>query len=110
MPAAKPQRPAARPRQVAPVSGDVSAFTMRQVAQTAQRAADQLRDRQVITRDLAIGDTVITHGLGRAPTGATITPTVANASWAWALKATSQTQITITCIGVAQPGAILEVF
>lgn len=110
MPVQRPRRPATRPRQIATTGGDITPITMRQVVQSAQRAADQLKDRAVITRDLVVGDTVITHGLGRAPTGATITPSVANATWAWALKSTTTTQIIITCVGVAQPGAVLEVF
>jgi hypothetical protein len=110
MPATKPQRPASRARQTAPTSGDISAFALRQVSQAAQRAADQLRDRVVLTRDLVVGDTIITHGLGRTPTGCNITPTVASASWAWALKTKSPTQLTITTIGVNQPGVVIEVF
>jgi len=110
MPTQRPERPATRPRQIATTSGEVTAITMRQVVQSAQRAADQLKDRAVITSNLAVGDTVITHGLGRTPTGVTITPSVASASWAWAMKSSTPTQVTITCIGVAQPGAVLEVF
>lgn len=107
MPAAKPQRPAARPRQFAPIAGD---FQIRQVIQGAQRAADQLHDRVMLTVDLKVGANVINHGLGRKPTGATVTPMVADATWAWALTASSSSQMTITCIGVAQPGATVEAF
>ena len=110
MPAAKPKRPVARPRQTAPIGGEATAFSLRQVAQAAQRAADQQRDRVVIVLDLTVGATVVNHGLGRKPTGATVTPTTANATWAWAMSGATDTQVTITCVGVTQPGATLEVF
>jgi hypothetical protein len=107
MGAQKPIRPVARARQFAPVSGDVQT---RQVIQSAQRAADQLRDRTVVVADLVVGDTTLNHGLGRKPRGATVTPTVANAAWAWALKSATRSQMTLTCVGVAQPGATVEAF
>lgn len=107
MPTAKPQRPVARARQVAPVSDD---FTQRQIVQAAQRSADQVRDRSRITVDLAVGPNVINHKLGRKPAGATVTPSVADAVWAWAFSSPTTTQMTITCVGVAQPGALVEAF
>jgi hypothetical protein len=111
MPALKPTRPATRQRQIAPVNGEeIDAFTVRQIAATAQRAADQIRDRATLTMDLIVGDNVINHGLGRTPAGLTITPSVANATWAWAMKSPTTTQVTITCVGVAQPGASIEVY
>lgn len=107
MPVKKPVRPTVRPRQFAPIAGDA---VVRQVAQSAQRAADQLHDRAQVTFSLVVGDTTINHTLGRTPTGATVTPTVANATWAWALKSASSTQIILTCVGVAQPNAVIEIF
>lgn len=93
------------------MSGEaVTGFAMRQVAQLAQRSADQLRDRAMLVVDLVVGATTIVHQLGRKPTGATVTPTVANATWAWALTLSTKTQAVITCVGVAQPGATVEVF
>lgn len=111
MPAKKPQRPPTRPRVVAPVTGDeVTPFSQRLLADATQRAADQLRDRTSLTVDLVVGDNVINHRLGRQPSGATITPSVADATWAWAMKAASTSQVTLTCIGVAQPKARVEVY
>lgn len=107
MPATKPVPPRPRARQLAPTSGDPQ---IRQAIQGAQRAADQLRDRAVIAVDLVVGDNVITHGLGKRPSGATVTPTVADATWAWALKTATTGQLTLTCVGIAQPGATVEVF
>lgn len=107
MPASKPKPPPVRPRQFAPVSGD---STVRQVSQSAQRAADQLRDRDVVVSNLTIGDTTLNHALGRAPQGITVCPTVASAAWAWALKSATATQIVITCVGTTQPNAKIEVY
>lgn len=107
MPAQKAQRPPVRPRQFAPVSGDA---TVRQVSQSAQRAADQLRDRTSLVSNLTVGDTTLNHDLGRQPQGIGICPTVADATWAWALKSATATQIVITCVGVTQPNAKIEVY
>lgn len=107
MPASKPQRPPVRPRQFAPVSDD---STIRQVSQSAQRAADQLRDRDVVVANLTIGDTTLNHGLGRKPRGISVSPTVANATWAFALKSSTPTQIVITCVGTTQPNATVEIY
>ena len=107
MPAAKPVRPASRPRVVAPVADD---FVTRQLSDASQRAADQLRDRSVVVANLVVGANVINHGLGRKPRGVTVSPTVADATWAWAMTASSDRQVTIMCIGVAQPGAALEFY
>lgn len=107
----KPQRPPARPRMTSPTSSvDVTPFSQRLIADASQRAADQLRDRAVLQVDLKVGDNVINHGLGRKPRGATVTPSVADASWAWSLRSPTTTQVTLTCVGVPQPGAVIEVF
>lgn len=111
MPAQRPVRPATRARVVAPVNGDeMSPLAQRMLADSVQRTADQLRDRAVVVRDLFVGANVINHGLGRKPRGAAVSPTVANATWAWALTAADARQATITCIGVAQPGAAVEFY
>lgn len=107
MPAQKPVKPQTRPRIIAPKSGDQA---QRQVIDAVQRSADQLRDRASMTMDLAVGANVVNHGLGRAPRGASVSPTVADATWAWALTAADDKQATITCVGVAQPGAAIEVW
>lgn len=107
MPTKRAIRPPARPRQFAPVSGDVQT---RMIMQSAQRAADQLHDRTFIIFDLVVGDNVINHGLGRKPSGANVTPTVANTGWAWALTSATSSQMTLTCVGIAQPGATVEAY
>lgn len=105
MPDHRPSRPSTRSRNLAPVADD---FTQRQLSDATQRAADQIRDRNGLYVSLAVGVNVINHGLGRKPRGAQVTPTVANATWAYALTSADTKQATLTCIGVAQPNAYVE--
>jgi hypothetical protein len=104
MPAQRPQRPATRARVMAPADD----YDTRMLSDAAQQTADQIRDRSRVVVNLVVGANVVTHRLGRAPTVVAITPTVADATWAWALTAKDARQATITCVGVAQPGASLE--
>jgi len=92
------------------VDGDPAA-----IAQSHQRLAagiDQLernqRARSKATATLVAGDNVVNHGLGRVPTACTVTPTVADASFAWALTAADDKQATITTVGTTQTNATLE--
>lgn len=107
MAAKKPAPPAPRPRVFAPTSGDV---TQRQIAEGAQRSSSQIQDRSGSATDLKSGANVINHGLGRKPRGITVTPTVLDASWAYALTSADDRQATITCTGADQPGAFVEFF
>lgn len=71
------------------------------------------RRRAGYTSDLAIGTNVIRHGLGRPLLGYVLTPTVASAAFAHALDVTNphpESEVWITVIGAAQPGARIEVF
>lgn len=110
MPSTRPSRPIARPRVVSPRTGEVTAQGMRQLADTVQRTADQISDRAVLAVDLIVGANVLDHELGRVPAGATVSPTVADATWAWAVTSRDDRQLTITCVGVAQPSASVEVY
>ena len=60
--------------------------------------------------DLAVGANRVAHGLGRIPAGAIVTPTVADATWAWALTSKDARTVVITTIGVAQDAATVELF
>jgi hypothetical protein len=68
--------------------------------------------RQTITVDLALGVNQIDHGLGRAPVGASVTPTVASAAFGWAMVTSSNPERTvwIEVVGIPMPGAALEVW
>jgi hypothetical protein len=114
MPAVKPQRPQQRQQlqtgtlidaDPAKVSRHLSDLVTA-VDATARRTAD----RTVVTADLVVGDNRIAHGLGRPARGATVTPTVADASFAWALTGGDTKQAVITVIGVAQSKATVELF
>lgn len=111
----KPQRPLARPGLVPSSVGspDVArAFDEHSAAIQGLEARQAAR--VVIIVSLAIGLNKIAHTLGRAVTGYTITPTVADAAFAHALVRTGNTQpsrfVWINVVGAAQPGATLEVF
>lgn len=113
MPARKPQRPRPRPAAI-PANGEVKIGDVpRQLADLAAavRALEaRLQDRKSSVVDLAVGVNRINHGLGRIPVGANVTPSTADATWAWAVTDRSAAQIEITTVGVAQTAAILEVF
>jgi hypothetical protein len=88
---------AASPRQVAAAVAELS------------RAAR--RDRKRV--DLVVGQNRIAHSLNRAVEGYSITPTVADATFAHALDETNpspELEVWITVIGVAQPQARIEVW
>lgn len=78
---------------------------------TAQRAQDaRVADRVRVTADLVVGDNRVAHGLGRPAIGATVTPTTADASFAWALTGGDSRQAVIAVVGVPQPRATVELF
>lgn len=55
--------------------------------------------------DLVVGANRVAHKLGKVPSHCLVTPTVADAGFAYALTAADKTIATITVIGVDQPGA-----
>lgn len=116
MPARRPQRPPTR----------LALLPSRVQDKATQRAFDEVNEhlegvtssgvlqRQVLTFDLVVGTNKVSHGLGRPVRGYTLTPTVADATFAHALADGSNTQRTvsvwITVVGVNQPGATLELY
>jgi hypothetical protein len=72
------------------------------------------RSRDAIIVDLVVGTNKVRHGLGRAVTGYTLTPTVLDATFAHALVAAGnqrpELEIWIGVIGAAQPNARVEVW
>ena len=113
MPASKPSRPVNRPGFV-PVAGDVElADVPRSLGKLASALIElqgRTQDRRILTLDLAVGANRINHKLGRVPSGVNITPTAADATWAWALTSKNARQLVITTVGVAQTGATVEIF
>lgn len=106
-------RPVARPRMVGAAAAGV-------IDQAAARALDQQREAiaalerraapgQVLEADLAAGTVVLAHRLGRVPAFVTVAPSVADATFAWAVAARTKTTVSIACVGAAQPGALVEV-
>lgn len=60
--------------------------------------------------DLVVGTNRLSHGLGHGVHGATLTPTVADATFAWELTSSDDKQVVITVVGVDQPKAWVEVW
>lgn len=102
----------------------VKALAFGAVADPAtSRALDQVSDavlqlqgaalRVVIRMDLAVGKNVVRHGLGREARGYTLVATVADATFAHALDDSNPSpdlELWVTAVGVAQPGARIEVW
>lgn len=66
--------------------------------------------RSAITIDLVIGDNRIPHGLGRKSRGANVSPTTANAAFGFSHAPDGDLIAVITVVGVAQPGATVEIY
>lgn len=80
------------------------------LATAVQDTQRRISDRTVQTVNLVVGNNLINHGLGRPARGATVTPTAADASFAWALAATDDKQATIAVVGVNQPNSTVEFY
>lgn len=114
MPAKLVARPKTRPQLQTGTAVGADPATMSRLlgdlATAVQRTESTAKDRTRITVDLAVGANHVNHGLGRPAIGVTLTPTVADASFAWAMTASDSQQITVTVIGVPQPKCPLEVY
>lgn len=103
------------PKLVVPAVEDQNTARAIDVISDAVRDVQSRAQRVVVAFDL-VGGTVnrVPHGLGRAYRGYTVTPTVADATFAHAIS--SQTnprkdlEVWIDAVGADQPGAIIEVF
>jgi hypothetical protein len=74
---------------------------------------DAHAQRFQIVASLIVGTNKIPHGLGRRFVGYTLTPTVADATFAHAIAPGNphpDREVWITVVGVAQPNAPLEVW
>jgi hypothetical protein len=115
-----PPKPAQRPRTRTALLGThipdpvINRAVVEVREQIARVAAAPALDRQVVTFDLVVGTNKIAHRLGRVARGYSITPTVADATFAHAIVTAGNEQpdrqVWISVVGVNQPGAILEVF
>lgn len=73
-------------------------------------SATPIVERRTLSIDLVVGANRINHGLSGAARGCTVTPTVADATFAWSFAADGDKAAIITVVGVAQPKAVIEVF
>lgn len=114
MPAKVVARPKTRPRLQTGtlINGDPSIMSrhLSDLGTAVERIEGAVKDRVAFTVDLAVGANKLSHGLGRTPKGLTLTPTVADVTFAWAMTAADDKQVTVTVLNIAQPGACVEVF
>lgn len=114
MPAKVVRRPQTRQQLVTGTLVQPDPQTASRLLSDLADAHDDLASRQQprtqTTADLVVGDNLVNHGLGRRARGCTVTPTVADATWAWALTAADDQRVTITTVGVNQPNAAIEVW
>lgn len=81
--------------------------------QQAVQALQKEPKRQVVSSDLVVGRNVVRHGLTRPVRGYTLTATVADATFAHAIDRSNprpELEVWINVVGVAQPGAQIEVW
>lgn len=114
MAASKVQRPRARPQLQTGtlIDADPSKVSrhLSELAAGLDAATARIKDRDHTTVTLPVGATRVPHGLGRKAIGCSVTPTTADASWAWAMTAADDKTVTVTTIGVAQANAVVEVW
>lgn len=111
MPAKKPQRVRTRD-QAFVANATTPEATERALDEVARILTGPLMSRErAVLEDvsLVVGDNRINHNLGRKPRHVTLMPTVADATFAWAVTLRDDRQMVIAIIGVAQPHASLEV-
>lgn len=110
MPARRPQAIKARSGLIAGSVADAATSRALDDVAAAIGKLEERYTRSKRTVDLVVGTNRVAHGLGRIPAGANLTPTVADASFAWAMSEPTARTVTITVVGVAQPGAGLEFY
>lgn len=109
-----------RPQRIGPVSAlgvtqvdDPQTARAFEETSAAIQRLQRARSREAVTVDLIVGTNKVQHSLGRAAMGYTLTPTVADATFAHALDTTNprpDLEVWITVIGVAQSDARVELW
>jgi hypothetical protein len=105
----RPQPILAKARAVATNLDDATTSrAVDEVRAAAQTALDRRSFYIVPKVDLVVGTNAVPHSLGRAPVFVSVMPTVADATYAWAVHTNNphpDRQVLIDVVGVAQPGA-----
>lgn len=101
-----------RPINFAQVASVEDSTTQRvlDVVVTAVQDLQTERKRQPIVVDLVVGDNRVATNLGRRAQGMSLTPTVADAMFAWSFSIDNDTEVIVTVIGTAQPACPIEVY
>lgn len=108
MPAARAKRPPPRAQVIAHEARSPDAIE-RMVGELAGQLDRQAQPhRSSVTVDLVVGENRVIHNLGRVPRGATVTPTAADATFAWAMTSADERTAVLAVAGVAMDGAEVE--
>lgn len=113
MAARKPIAPRALERVQVPRVDDSATNRALGVVSAAVQKVQSTRQRYATTSDLVVGTNKVQHSLGRACNGYSLTPTVADATFAHAINTSNphpELEVWITVVGVAQPDARIEVY
>lgn len=107
-----PPPPAGRSRVDAPTvnAADGVGRSIGDLTAAVRRLEARQLDRSAQVATLNVGANRLIHLLGRTPVGATVSPTVADTTFAWAMTSADERTAIITVTGVAQPGAGVEFF
>ena len=108
--AKKVGRPVQRSRVVSAHSEDMAGVERMIDALSGQSDANRPVPRAVFTVDLYVGVNRVVTSLGRRAQGCTVTPTVADPTFAWSFAPEGDRLALITVLGVDQPGATVEFF
>jgi hypothetical protein len=111
MPAIKRKRPPVRAQLSTgtPISGDpIISRHLSELGDAQEQQQGRLGDRKQVTASLVVGSNRVNHGLGRPARTCHVTPSVADASFSYALTSSDSRTATITVVGVAQPSCAVE--
>lgn len=110
MPARKVAPPAPRARVIDHHADSIEAADrmIGQLVDASDRSQPVPRSARVV--DLVVGANRVITNLGRRAQGCTLTPTVADATFAWSFAAAGDKAAVITVVGVAQPACPLEFY
>lgn len=112
MAARKPVQPRARHRVHVPRVDDAATARAFDAVSTSVQRLQNRPERFTTEVDLVVGTNRVRHTLGRKCFGYSLTPTVADATFAHALDTSNprpDLEVWITVVGAAQPGARIEV-
>lgn len=111
MPAVKRDRPRTRAQLSTgtPIAGDpIISRHLSELGDAQEAQQGRLVDRNQVDASLVVGDNRVNHGLGRPAKTCHVTPSVADATFGYALKSSDTRTAVVTVVGVAQANCTVE--